>query len=170
MIFEATNNKQHCKNPVKRKEWLAWTYMALIIAMTIIVAHLFTNPAGDENEALRKNWIIAGNIFIIATGYTLTLFCGSRAYCRLLCPFMTISSLLYRFSMFKITPVNSDNCTKCGACNNACPMLIDIRDAVSKNEKIKNRQCILCERCVSACQNNVLKISHRKVSEVIKKT
>lgn len=162
MIFEAINTKR-CKKATIRKEWLAWSYLALIIVLTILVAHIFTNPAGDENEPLRRNWIIGSNLFIISIGYILTLACGSRAYCRLLCPFMTISSLLYRFSIFKITPVKSAACTQCGACNKACPMLIDVKESVQKNQQIQNRQCILCERCVSACPNNVLKTSKKRL-------
>lgn len=161
-FFEATNSKKRCKKTIERKEWLAWTYLLLLIAMAYFVAQNFTNPAGDANELLRKKWIVGQNIFIITIGYLLTFTCGSRAYCRMLCPFMTISSTLYKFSLLKITPVNSSQCTQCGACTKACPMLIDVKKSVEKVEKIKNRQCILCERCVSACPNNVLKVSSRK--------
>lgn len=161
-FFEATNSKNRCKKPIERKEWLAWAYLALLIAMAYLVAQNFTNPAGDENELLRKKWIVGQNIFIITIGYLLTFICGSRAYCRMLCPFMTISSTLYKFSLLKITPVNSSQCTQCGACTKVCPMLIDVKKSVEKVEKVKNRQCILCERCVSVCPNNVLKVSGRK--------
>ena len=159
-IFEITNRKND--RNFKRKPWLAWAYLILLVAVAFAVAHYFTNPAGDENELLRKKWIVGQNLFIVGGGYLLTMLCGSRAYCRLLCPFMTISSLLYRFSIFKITPVKSDNCTQCGACSKACPMLIDVKESVQNVEKVKNAQCILCERCVSACKQNVLKVSAKK--------
>lgn len=162
MFFEMMNRKDLCKKPVKRKNWLAWGYIILLIAMTIFVTRYFTNPSGDENELLRKKWIICQNVFIVGIGFILNILCGSRAYCRLLCPYMTISSLLYRFSLLKITPVNSEKCTQCGACNKACPMLIDVKESVKKVEKVQNPQCILCERCVSACKNGVLKVSHKK--------
>lgn len=162
MFFEAMNRKDLCKKPVKRKNWLAWGYIILLIAMTVFVTRYFTNPSGDENELLRKKWIICQNVFIVGIGFILNILCGSRAYCRLLCPYMTISSLLYRFSLLKITPVNSEKCTQCGACNKACPMLIDVKESVKKVEKVQNPQCILCERCVSACKNGVLKVSHKK--------
>ncbi len=162
MFFEMMNRKDLCKKPVKRKNWLAWGYIILLIAMTVFVTRYFTNPSGDENELLRKKWIICQNVFIVGIGFILNILCGSRAYCRLLCPYMTISSLLYRFSLLKITPVNSEKCTQCGACNKACPMLIDVKESVKKVEKVQNPQCILCERCVSACKNGVLKVSHKK--------
>ncbi|MBO4603393.1 MAG: 4Fe-4S binding protein [Salinivirgaceae bacterium] len=162
MFFEAMNSKTRCKTPTKRNPWIAWGYMALLILMTIFVARYFTNPSGDEHELLRKKWIIAQNIFIVTLGFILTFVWGSRAYCRMLCPYMTISSLLYRFSFFKITPIKSADCTQCGACSNACPMLIDVKESVRKKEKIQDPQCILCERCVSACKRNVLRISHKK--------
>ncbi len=159
-IFELINNKK-CERPVKRKPWLAWSYLILLITMTIIVTHTMTNPAGDENELLRKKWIVGSNVFIIVLGYILTRKLGSRGYCRMLCPFLTISSLFYRISILKITPRQSSECTRCGACNKACPMLIDVRESVARREKISNRQCLLCERCVSACKKNVLQVSHK---------
>ena len=161
-LFEMTAPKKRSQNVVKRKWWLAWGYLLLLVAVAVVVANYFTNPAGDENELLRKKWIVGQNLFIVGGGYLLTLACGSRAYCRLLCPFMTISSLLYRFSIFKITPVKSGNCTQCGACSKACPMLIDVKESVKNVEKVQNAQCILCELCVSACPHNVLKVSAKK--------
>lgn len=162
MFFEMMNRKDLCKKPVKRKNWLAWGYIILLIAMTVFVTRYFTNPSGDENELLRKKWIICQNVFIVGIGFILNILCGSRAYCRLLCPYMTISSLLYRFSLLKITPVKSSECTQCGACSKACPMLIDVKESVLKVEKVQNPQCILCERCVSACKKGVLKVSNKK--------
>lgn len=162
MFFELINDKRKYKKEVKRNNWIAWGYILLLIAMTIFVAHYFTNPSGDENEALRKKWIICQNIFIVGLGFILNFLCGSRAYCRLLCPYMTISSLLYKFSLLKITPVKSSECTQCGACTKACPMLIDVKESVQKVEKVQNAQCILCERCVSACKKGVLKVSNKK--------
>lgn len=165
-IFEIINPRKACKKPMQRKEWLAWLYMFLLIALTVLVSWQFTNPAdptyNNENILLRKNWIVAQNLFIITIGFALSFVGGSRFYCRMLCPFMTISSLLYRLSWFKITPVEADRCTQCGKCNQVCPMLSDVRGAVKQRTKVQNAQCILCERCVSACPNNVLAVSHQK--------
>jgi polyferredoxin len=158
-FFEMTNSKKYTKTPKKRSELLAWSYLALLVIVPVSIA-VFHNPA--ENDELRRNWIIGENLFIVAIGFALTFYSGSRSYCRLLCPFITISGLFSRFSLFKITPVRSDSCTSCNACTTACPMLIDVRQYVAEKNKISDKLCIVCERCVSSCPDHVLKLTYKK--------
>jgi len=159
-FFEMTNSKKRInKKPMQRSELLAWSYLILLIVVPLSIA-AFHNPAKDEE--LRKMWIIGENLFIVTIGFVLTFITGSRSYCRLLCPFITISGLLSRFSLFKITPVQSDSCTSCNSCTDVCPMLIDVRDKVAKQEKVSDKLCIVCERCVSSCPEDVLKLTNKK--------
>lgn len=162
-VFEALNPQKPIT--IKRKEWLAWLYIALLIGITVLVSWQFTNPADpnfdNANILLRRNWIIGQNIFIISVGLIMSYVGGSRFYCRMLCPFMTISSLFYKLSFQKITPVKSEECIKCGKCNKACPMGSDIMKNVAEKHKVDNKLCILCERCVSSCPKKVLTISHK---------
>ena len=161
-FFEMTNSKKNItKAPRQRSEFLAWAYIALLIIIPFSIT-VFHNPA--ENDELRRNWIIAENLFIISIGFILTFYSGSRSYCRLLCPFITISGLFSRFSLFKITPVQSESCTGCNACTTVCPMLIDVKQYVSDRNKISHKLCIVCERCVSACPENVIKLTHKKTN------
>lgn len=160
VFFEQTNTKS-CKTPMKRNPWLAWAYLLFSIIVAFVFAHYVSNPA--TNDSVRKMWIIGENIFILSLGFFLTFKLGSRAYCRLLCPFLTVSGLLSPLALFKITPVDSSACTSCNKCNVACPMLIDVKSAVLRKEKIADRTCILCERCVSSCPKSVLKVTNKKV-------
>ena len=161
-FFELSNSKKLLpkgKKPMERKEWLAWGYLLLLIVVPLGIA-FFYNPA--ENDELRRMWIIGENLFIVSVGFILTFFTGSRSYCRLLCPFITISGIFSRFSLFKITPLESDNCTSCNACTNICPMLIDVRTQVHQTEKVSDKLCIVCERCVSSCPQDILKLTNKK--------
>lgn len=159
-FFEMTNSKNYSsKPPKKRSELLAWSYLTLLVIVPISIA-VFHNPA--KNDELRTYWIIGENLFIVSIGFALTFYSGSRSYCRLLCPFITISGLFSKFSLFKITPVQSDSCTACNACTEACPMLIDVRQHVHEKKKISDKLCIVCERCVSSCPVNVLKLTNKK--------
>lgn len=139
----------------KRSSILAWSYLAALIVMALLVAQT-NNPALDIN--VRRTWIISENILIIAGGFLLSLTYGTRSYCRLFCPFLTVSSLFSRFSVFKITPVQHDACIDCERCNRACPMYIDVRSFVQENERVNDNMCIVCERCVSACPKNCLQL------------
>lgn len=159
-FFEMTNKKlKSPKKPFKRSEFLAWGYLISLIGLAFSVA-FFWNPAEDPD--LCKKWIIGENIFIICIGFVLTRLLGSRAYCRLLCPFITLSGLFSRYSWFKITPVHQSDCDKCNLCTLKCPMLIDVRQFVAENKKVSDKMCIVCEKCVSACPHGVLGFTNKK--------
>ena len=159
-FFEVTNSKKNTsKPPKKRSEWLAWAYLLTLIVVPLSIS-IFHNPA--ENEDYRRTWIIGENLFIVSIGFILTFFTGSRSYCRLLCPFITISGIFSKYALFKITPTDSDSCTSCNSCTTACPMLIDVKEKVAIKEKISDKLCIVCERCVSSCPEDVLKYTYKK--------
>ena len=167
-FFEFTNPKKNKKNPKKRSPVLAWAYVIFLIALGFSVAFFApVNPA--EDQEVRMWWIIGENLLIIIGGFFLSLSWGSRAYCRTLCPFITISSLIAPYSLLKITPVAADQCTSCNACNDACPMYIDVLQAVKDRKRVSDSMCILCERCVSSCKPNVIKVATRIPKEQAEK-
>ena len=156
-FFEMTNPIVRDKGKIRhRSNYLAWGYLISLACLSIFVAFIW-NPA--TNFEIRKWWIICENLFIVSTGFILTFFIGSRAYCRMLCPFMTISGLLSPYSLFKITPINTSKCTSCMLCDKKCPMLIKVETYVNNNKRINDPNCILCERCISECKEGVLKLT-----------
>ncbi len=134
--------------PKHRSSVIAFAYLLLIFILAS-AAVKYGNPAYDDGK--RLGWIIAENAAILFLGIGLSRFWGSRAYCRILCPFLTISGLFSKYALFKIAPVHPEKCTSCGRCSSACPMLIDVMDFVKKEKRINSRNCIVCERCVSSC-------------------
>ncbi|MCU4154359.1 4Fe-4S binding protein [Carboxylicivirga sp. A043] len=164
LFFELTNTKSS-KKVYQRNNYLAWGYLIAISVAAVIVVNKLVNPATDE--AVRKAFIIGENLYIITIGFVLTFFVGSRAYCRLLCPFLTISGLFSPWSYFKVRTTQHDECTSCMKCNKICPMYVDIHSYVKENKAINHRQCILCERCVSACSNNVIKVDSNRNKKIV---
>lgn len=67
-----------------------------------------------------------------------------RPWCKYMCPYGAILGITNLFRIFKIRR-KEDTCISCKSCDKACPM--DIK--VSKNEVIKNHQCISCMKCTS---------------------
>jgi polyferredoxin len=131
-FFEMTNSKKNISKPPKQRiEWLAWSYLVALIVVPFAIAG-FHNPA--EDEGLRRMWIVGENLFIVSVGFALTFISGSRSYCRMLCPFITISGLFSKYALFKITPVEGDSCTSCNKCTTACPMLIDVKELVAEKK------------------------------------
>jgi ferredoxin len=42
-------------------------------------------------------------------------------------------------------------------------MLINVSNFVENKKSINNRMCIYCERCVSSCDQGVLKLSNKMI-------
>jgi ferredoxin-type protein NapH len=76
----------------------------------------------------------------------------SRPFCRILCPLGAFYGLFNRVGLIKLK-FTADNCTKCGACHQVCP--VDIRI----NETPDSAECVRCLRCcVEACQFDALSL------------
>ncbi len=79
----------------------------------------------------------------------------SRFWCRYLCPMASIG-VFNKLSVLTIS-LNSTKCTECLGCLDVCPMGIDkLSDIGSSSD------CILCGKCVEACQIDALKMNVRK--------
>jgi ferredoxin len=60
------------------------------------------------------NMIVLGTCFLV-----MGLFVG-RPYCRFLCPYGALLSLLSRYSRWRVT-ITPDRCIQCSLCRDACP-------------------------------------------------
>jgi len=47
-------------------------------------------------------------------------------------------------------------CVQCGICSYNCPIEIDVRAHVWRDEAIKNSECLTCGECVARCPRGVL--------------
>jgi polyferredoxin len=67
----------------------------------------------------------------------------SRAWCRYVCPWGLLMSLLHRYSRLKVRAVGS--CTSCGSCVAAC------RVGAVEPGRVRTEHCQFCFACVDAC-------------------
>lgn len=157
-IFELLENKPPpagIKKHLKYRSTSAWIYLLLIISAASLCGITGKLPPGSS--AIR--WVfIVSNVLIITVGILASRIKGSRAYCRKLCPFLTVSGVISPFSMFKVTPVNSPACTGCGKCTIICPMHINVMEYVQQEKRISHPDCILCEQCVTSCPAECLRV------------
>lgn len=77
---------------------------------------------------------------------------ASRPFCRTLCPLGAFYGLFNRMSLIQLK-FNADNCTKCGACHQVCPVEIHVDDTPNSSECIR---CLRC--CTEACRFDALSL------------
>lgn len=80
-----------------------------------------------------------------------------RGYCYY-CPAGTVLGFISKIAGQKIDTSKS-KCVKCGKCNDACPMGIEIQEKASLSQPIMNTRCVGCCHCVDVCPTKNLEYS-----------
>ncbi|MFX1340007.1 MAG: 4Fe-4S binding protein [Promethearchaeota archaeon] len=79
-----------------------------------------------------------------------------RPFCRYICPFGALASVVGRFSPFKIR--RSEACLNCRLCEKICPTLEGFKES-------HKGECYLCYRCVEFCKNEMF-IDTQKLAQI----
>jgi polyferredoxin len=75
-----------------------------------------------------------------------------RPFCRFVCPFGALSSLLSWRSVYGVR--RNSNCVECGRCEKVCPPQVLKARAGS--------ECYLCGRCLATCHKDALEYSKER--------
>ena len=86
----------------------------------------------------------------------------SRPFCRMLCPLGAFYSLFSRMTLIQLEFVEG-NCVDCGSCARKCPM------GVKPNQEFDSHECIMCLKCLDACQFRALQFGIRRPAAPEKK-
>lgn len=104
-------------------------------------------------------------LFLLIAGFIggLAILIGRRGSCHTICwmsPFMIIGTLMK--DKFRIPSLHlraeKENCIHCKQCTKNCLMSLEVEKMVSQGN-MKNRECILCGKCVDTCPRNVISFS-----------
>ena len=60
---------------------------------------------------------------------------------------------------------DSARCVQCGICSYNCPIGIDVRDHVWRDEAVKHSECLTCGECVARCPRGVLSFVQTELYE-----
>lgn len=133
--------------------YLKYVVLAVTVAMAWITGELWITPYDPFNalghladfNALTTSYLVG---FVILVVSLLGSIVYDRFFCKYLCPAGAFYGLIGQASPYAVR-VNHDVCIRCGKCNKACPMNVEVMDA--KNGRVTSLECINCNECVVAC-------------------
>ncbi len=73
----------------------------------------------------------------------------SRPFCKYICPLGAIYGLFNSFSLYK-HQIYDGLCNKCGACQDRCPMNIEVY------KRPNSIECIRCGECINSCPRGAI--------------
>ena len=101
-------------------------------------------------------WLFTWKAAILAVLAALSLWVY-RPFCRYLCPLGAIYGCFNPIALYRFQ-VDKDRCTRCGACQRACPFHINVW------EKPNSAECIRCGQCLRACPQGAIRSTFRRKS------
>jgi polyferredoxin len=135
--------------------WLPYVYLGLAILFAGWGLHLklgsWQIQAGRrfiicEWDPFISIFRISGSFHMLAigAGFILAAMFFGRPYCRWLCPYGALLSILSRFS-WKNVSITPDKELDCGLCTDACPY------GAIHNNRADRATCLACARCYASC-------------------
>ena len=155
--------KQGRRNRIKYVIWVIWmiavTVTFILGKNDVTIDPFYMTDHGISVSGIYNYVIYYGVIMLLVLP---ALIHGKRAACHYICwmaPFMVIGSSLGRILHLPQIHIEADKdaCVKCGQCNGACPMGLNVRSMVSEGTNAKCSECIQCGACVDVCPKKALK-------------
>ena len=140
----------------KRTTLIRWVFFIVYASISVIwglEATLFMNPINGFLLLWTPFNILIVTAALFAVASVLVGIFVYRPYCRFICPFGALASLLGRFSPLKLR--RTEDCTECGICEKICPTQEAYPDS-------NMAECYYCNRCVEACRHDAIEYTMRK--------
>jgi polyferredoxin len=133
--------------------YLKYVVLAVTIVMAWITGELWITPYDPFNalghladfNALTTSYLVG---FIVLILSLLGSAVYDRFFCKYLCPAGALYGVVGKASPYMVR-VEESACIRCGKCNRACPMNVEVMDA--RNGRVTSAECINCNECVHAC-------------------
>ena len=145
------------------------TFLPLLILVHLyIIPNLFFANNSSWNISIKLNepsiWaflpgIVIGSLTFIIDGFLIIYFLGRKGFCRFICPWGAFLKLPNSLALFKVRKTGT--CTNCHACNDSCPIGIDVNYEINKHKKVTNTNCTSCMLCISGCPSNALSYAYQ---------
>ncbi len=134
---------------------LRWVVFAAMIALAVGLSINLTKIVGLPDLF----HLVIGPGLVIFLAIILLSTVIYRPFCRFICPFGALSSLLSWKSLYGVR--RNSSCVDCGRCEKVCPPQV-----------LKGRagsECYLCGRCMATCHKDALSYTNGTEREEVKK-
>ncbi|MFZ5643168.1 MAG: 4Fe-4S binding protein [Bacillota bacterium] len=135
-------------------------YITFALSIALPVALVFFLGFDVRRDYLHKTemmWMLVGNIIYYVVAVTLAfVFKNKRAFCKIACPVSVVMKVPSSISLITIS-ASGNKCRKCSLCNKACPMDVDVMSYISRGERVRDTECVLCMDCKLACPSGAIK-------------
>jgi len=143
-ILEWLPIKKTGKIPDELKRIRYITFAITIIFPLILVFFLNYDVRADYLYKREMLWMFLGNgVYYLVAIPLAFIFQDRRAFCKIACPVSVVMKVPAKVSKIRISPSGKE-CIKCSKCSENCPMDIDVMSYISRGEKVKDTECILC--------------------------
>ncbi len=128
-----------------------WAVFAAMLVLSVVFAINLTKIIGlpDLFQLVLGPGLVIFLVIIIASTVIY------RPFCRFVCPFGALSSLLSWRSVYGVR--RNSSCVDCGRCEKVCPPQVLRARAGS--------ECYLCGRCLATCHKEALEYSRAEVKK-----
>jgi ferredoxin-type protein NapH len=180
LLHKVPTRKFHLWRPLRYGKYLVLAVMVVILPLWLVdntgLGHPWfcriICPAGTLEGALPllflkpALWANLGFFFwnklTILIAIIILAILISRFFCRVLCPLGAFYSLFSRMTLVQLEFIEG-NCVECGSCVRKCPT------GVKPHQEFDSPECILCLKCLDACQFRALSFGIRRPPHIPKK-
>ncbi len=120
-------------------------FICVIVALTVILI-FFPTILSKVNVPILAIAIVLPIVFISLNSFARRLFCN-------VCPIGSVAGFFGKTNIVKFEK-QGKNCTKCGACYEACPMRIKTVYTETEKINVSNSKCLYCGECIKKCSND----------------
>jgi ferredoxin-type protein NapH len=148
-------------NRIKYVIWGLWVSAIVLLAIRAGGFHAIDPFFGLQQGTRAQKYILFFGV--IALVVPASFLFGRWASCHYMCwmvPFMVIGTRIkdrVKWPSLHLK-VDRDVCTNCEACDQHCPMSLDVCGMVQKGN-MRNSECILCGNCVDSCLSGAIRYS-----------
>ena len=143
--------------------WGLFRYVHFVLSLLLVgvLWYGFQMTDFDQHSVVELNWLIIGNIFYFSVAILLAaVLKDNRAFCKYVCPIPVLMKIGARFSIWKIE-ISEQLCTRCGLCEQHCPMNIRLLEYMKQGQRITSTECIACQQCVNICPEQAVRYSKK---------